>query len=375
MLVGTMLITVGVPLSILNGQSRSIELQSATIIVQIDNRPATMQSVISNWDDKVDLIVLVRARLAGLFSSTYISPVDSIDFMSGGLLPKQVETWKITGCASPLIRWYLLTPTRTDSAFSNRLLSIAPYPRIVYQEVPIPEWNNLWQVSINDWNRKDLHFPGTIWFKAEVGFADQFVSTGGIESRMRVMENDYGGLDTTVFRLSIRGRTNCRFVDNLLLFRNIPYIQNPVSWNGIWEDHQTMRWIGGNWETFLMAAAWFSGESLLDFRGQLPVPEKNQFRVTEYYQRHIHLNEGIYQDQKQNPVTLSDYLFGPGDFIIKGDQSAVMFRDLGGINDRPNRQLDAQDLVLYCRNASVAIGTVSQVMGDTLSLVRWKKRR
>lgn len=80
----------------------------------------------------------------------------------------------------------------------NNFKSLLPWARIKYCEVPIPEWNNRWSVSLKSLNNIDNFFPGTLWFKAEIAFQSQFVSTPGVESRYIVMSGDYGGLSKDV---------------------------------------------------------------------------------------------------------------------------------------------------------------------------------
>lgn len=123
----------------------------------------------------------------------------------------------------------------------------------------------------------------------------------------------------------MKGRSGNRFVDYLLTFRNLPYIENTGSWNNYWEEHQTVEWIGGDLQTFIVRAAELAGRPLIKYIHKIPLPEINFYEITDYYSRMAFLSLGNYITFDGEPVYLSKYAYNVGDFIVKGSKCAVMY--------------------------------------------------
>ncbi|MBL7135697.1 MAG: hypothetical protein ISS81_03770 [Candidatus Marinimicrobia bacterium] len=356
-----------------------IEFRKLNIVTIINNESiATDQSRIVELGDVVRLYLVLEARVDDYFSSIYISPINSISIAGDTIPYNRIRPWDFLGYSDPLIRFYKVEPDKLDTVYMNNFKSLLPWARIKYCEVPIPEWNNRWSVSMKSLNNIDNFFPGTLWFKAEIAFQGQYVSTPGVESRYIVMSGDYGGLSKDVFKLTMKGRSGNRFVDYLLTFRNLPYIENTGSWNNYWEEHQTVEWIGGDLQTFIVRAAELAGRPLIKYIHKIPLPEINFYEVTDYYSRMTFLSLGNYITLDGEPVYLNKYAYNVGDFIVKGSKCAVMYKDRSPIDSKargsPNRRLDEADLVLLVNKKSMEIVPLGEAFDDSLILIRWKVR-
>ncbi|RKY52322.1 MAG: hypothetical protein DRP89_07870 [Candidatus Neomarinimicrobiota bacterium] len=356
-----------------------IDFRNIHIVSQVNNeKVATDKSRIVDSGDVVRLYLVLEARVEDLFSSIYITLINSIS-IAGDTVPRtRIKVWNFLEQSNPLIRWYRVEPEKLDTVYMNNFNNLLPWARVKYCEVPIPEWNDRWSVLLKSLNNVDDFSPGTIWFKAEIAFQGQFVSTPGVESRYIVMSGDYGGLSEDVFRLTVKGRSGNRFVDYLLTFRNIPYIENTGSWNNCWEEHQTVEWIGGDLQTFIVRAAELAGRPLIKYLNKIPVPELNFFEITDYYSRMALLSSGNYITMNDEPVYLNKYAFDIGDFIVKGSNCAIMYKDRSPVSSKaggnPNRRLDESDLILQVNKRSMEIVPIGEALGDSLILIRWKKR-
>jgi len=326
----------------------------------------------------VRLYLVLEARVEDLFSSIYISRINSISIAGDTLPYNKIKTWRFFGYSDPLIRWYRIGPEKLDTVYVNNFDNLLPWARVKYCEVPIPEWNDRWSVSLKSLKNVDDFFPGTMCFKAEIAFQGQFVSTPGVESRYIVISGDYGGLSKEVFRLIVKGRSGNRFVDYLLAFRNIPYIENTGSWNNCWEEHQTVEWIGGNLQTFIVRAAELAGKPLIKYLNKIPVPEINFFEITDYYSKMALLSSGNYITMDGEQVYLNKYAFDVGDFIVKGANCAILYKDRSPVSSKvgsnPNKRLDESDLILQFNKGSMEIVPIGEALGDSLILIRWKER-
>jgi len=361
------------------GTIARIDFRNIHIVSKVNNeKVATDKSRIVESGNVVRLYLVLEARVEDLFSSIYIAPINSIS-IAGDTVPRtRIKVWNFLEQSNPLIRWYRVEPEKLDTVYMNNFNNLLPWARVKYCEVPIPEWNDYWSVSLESLNNVDDFSPGTMWFKAEIAFQGQFVSTPGVESRYIVMSGDYGGLSKEVFRLTVKGRTGNRFVDYLLAFRNIPYIENTGSWNNYWEEHQTVEWIGGDLQTFIVRAAELAGRPLIKYLNKIPVPEVNFFEITDYYSRMTFLSSWNYITIDGEPVYLNKYAFDIGDFIVKASKCAVMYRDRSPVSSKaggdPNRRLDEADLILQFNKRSMEIVPLSETFGDSLILIRWKER-
>jgi len=339
----------------------------------------TNSSVIADKGDNLRLAFILTVRPEGLYSSMYLSPQKNI------ILNKDtLELDKIIPASELLtektsVKWYLITPVNLDTAYLNHPGYISPYAIIPYKETLIDEWTNKTEINFNSLNRFDELFPGTIWLKIELYNSRNYISSADSRHRLKVFETvDYGGLSEAVFRISYRGRTGSTLLDNILLYRNIPSIKNPTSLSTLWDDHQTMKWIGGNLNSFTISAALQTGIRLVDYADKLPLPEYNYYEITDYYRRKIVLKGDYYMAHKDERIVLNDHIFSQGDFIASKDRLALFYKDSGppgSINGgKANEVLDRFDLVLECNENSIRIGTVEEMIGDTLSLIRWKRR-
>lgn len=343
-----------------------------------NSRYAQTGSVIANSRDEITLALVLSARVEKLYSEIYISPVNGLIMANDTIPPDRLRNWDYFKTGNPVIRWYLILPANLDTVYRNTPKMRSQWAQVIYREIPIPEWNNQWSVSIANLKEFQQLFPGTVRFKAEIADQGQFVATPGLESRSRIATGDYGGLSSQVFRLSLKGQTGNRFLDNLLMFQNLPYIANSNSWNGYWREHQTRQWIGGDLMTFTYFAAELSGRSLLSYFGKLPMPPANTFDITDYYGREAHCEDGFYKLDNAEPVALDPGYFGLGDFIVNRYKVAVLARDLSPTGTAPsmlpNRRLDASDLVLMNSDSALKMIPLREALGDTLTLVRWRKR-
>jgi hypothetical protein len=247
---------------------------------------------IAEGDDKIQLSLSLTVRVGDLFSEIYITPVAGL-IIGGDTIPVvRLKPWKFFENRPPLIRWYLILPAELDTVYRNSLLNLSPWAQIEYREIPLPAWNDQWSVTVNDLAEYEKLFPGTVRLKAEVAFRGQFVSSPGIESRYEILTGDYGGLSENVFRLSIKGQTGNLFLDNLLMFRNLPYIANSNSWNGFWSNHQAKCWIGGDLLNFVYMASEMAGRPLLEYYHKLPLPPDNTYDLTDYYRQEVYYAGG-----------------------------------------------------------------------------------
>ena len=247
---------------------------------------------------------------------------------------------------------------------------VSPFAYILYKEIPVENWNDKPTVSLNTIGDFQKLFPGTIRIKSELYHGKNFIATAGKSDRFRVFNTlDYGGLNDAVYRISYRGRTGSRLLDNIMLYRNVPLIGNPDTYTMRWEDHQTAQWIGGNLNSFIAGAADMLDRQIDDMLEKLPLPEYNYFEMTDYYLKNVVLSDGNYYSETGQPVAINDLHFTQGDLIITRDLVAMFYKD-----NAPENYLNSTDLILECNDNSLKIGSISEIIGDTLSLIRWKHR-
>jgi len=339
----------------------------------------TNSSVIGNQGDNLRLSFVLTVRPEDLYSSVYMSPRKNIILNGDTLQSDNILTLSELLTKKISVRWYLITPVMLDTAYMNHPGYVSPFAVIPYQESLINEWNDKTEITLNSLVKFDELFPGTAWFKVELYHGKDFIGPADINNRFKVYNTiDFGGLGEEVFRVSFRGRTGSKLLDNILLYRNIPLIKNPASSSTVWDDHQTTKWIGGNLNSFTVSAAMRLGVRLVEYADKLPLPEYNYFEVTDYYQRKVVLLADYYIAEEERKIVLNDHIFSQGDFIIGKNRIAVFYEDKSPPNSiergNPNELLDRFDLVLECNENSIRIGTIDEMIGDTLSLIRWKRR-
>jgi len=339
----------------------------------------TNSAVVADQGDNLRLSFLLTVRPEGLYSSVYMSPrkniIINVDTLkSDNILPlSELLTKKIS------VRWYLITPVNLDTAYMNHPGYVSPFAIIPYQESMIKEWNDKVEITLNSLGKFDELFPGTAWFKVELYHGKDFIASTDINYRFKVYNTiDFGGLSEDVFRVSFRGRTGSKLLDNILLYRNIPLIKNPGSLSTVWGDHQTTKWIGGNLNSFTVSAALQLGIRLVDYVDKLPLPEYNYYEVTDYYRRKAVLSADYYTADGDDRIVLNDHIFAQGDIIIGKNRIALFYEDKSpptSVNrGKPNELLDRFDLILECNENSIRVGTIAEMIGDTLKLIRWNHR-
>jgi len=355
-----------------------IDFRKLKIVTDLNNEKyARNGPCIAGDHDIIKLSLVLSARVEKLFSEIYITSENGLIMAGDTVQTDRIKKWEDFASKKPLIRWYLILPTRLDTVYRNTPEMRTQWAQVIYEEIPIAEWNDQWTVNVADLNVKQQLFPGTAWFKAEIAFRGQFAATPGIENRYRVASGDYGGLSPKVFRLSVKSKTGNRFLDNLLIFRNLPYIANSNSWNGYWSDHQTKQWIGGDLMTFTYFAMELAGRSSLSYFGKLPMPPSNAFEATEYFELESHYRGGFFLMNRTEPIVIDQINFGLGDFVANRYQFAILARDRNpdeANREMPNRRLDEADLVLMNRGGALEMIPLREALGDTLTLVRWRKR-
>jgi len=371
-------LTVLLILSGVQSVTAQIEMRKVHIVTRVNNETYAINgSRILNAGDVVDIGLAIEARVENLFSSVWISNERDL-IIDGDTIPTmRIRPWQSFNFERPLIRWYQILPANNQTAYYNLPTNPYPWAVINYQEVPIPEWNDRWTTPLFSINDYESLFPGTAWFKVAIAYQGQYLATAGIESRAKVPNGDYGGLSPVVTRLSKKALSGNRFVDHLLLFRNLPLIMNPGSWNGYWDEHQVSRWIGGDLEYFTVRAAELADRSLLGYIGKIPWPPANAYEVTTYYGDKVH-REGDQYMQNGKAISLNRLTFDIGDFVITQSQRAVLYKDLSAPNSQDkgtaNRILDPFDLVVMNRGGTLDIYPLGLALGDTLSLIRWQRR-
>ena len=356
-----------------------IEFRSAHIVCKINTElPATDKSRILELGDVSILYLVVEAKIHPMFSSIYISDLDSVCINDVTIPASRVKPWYFFDQSDPIIRWYRIGPEHSDTAYVNNFNSLFPWAEVKYSENSIPEWNDRWSVSPGNSGSDESKLSGTVRYKAEIAFNGQFASTPGIESRYRVISGDYGGLSNDVFRLSQKSKSKNHFISNLMVFLNIPYIENASSWCNTWSDHQTVEWIGGNLWTFTIRAAEIAGRNLHRNINKSPLPESNLFQLTDYYFRKVYLSNGYYLTQEGKRIPLHKHIFHEGDFIMKGNKFVILYEDRSPLfsneGNSPNEYLDEADLVIQANRRSMNIATLGKSLGDSLSLIYWQER-
>ncbi|MDD5766732.1 MAG: hypothetical protein PHW79_10875, partial [Candidatus Marinimicrobia bacterium] len=212
-----------------------MQFVQAHIVSRIDySEFASDSGRILSADDAAQLSLVLAVRLNGLYSPTYLTPMRDFILSGDTIQHDRIAKWEDFERNKPLIRWYVILPEKTDTIYTNMPTKIDPWARIHYREIPIPEWNDKWLVELKSLPLFDDYFPGTIRFKVSVVFGREFVSTPGKESRFVVRGYDYGGLSDEVLRVSVRASTGNRFADNLMIFQNVPFIENAGGWNDYW---------------------------------------------------------------------------------------------------------------------------------------------
>ncbi|MFA6744085.1 MAG: hypothetical protein WCS36_07805, partial [Candidatus Neomarinimicrobiota bacterium] len=80
---------------------------------------------------------------------------------------------------------------------------------------------------------------------------------------------------------------------------------------------------------------------------------------------------------RTEPIVIDQINFGLGDFVANRYQYAILARDRNpdeANREMPNRRLDEADLVLMNRGGALEMIPLGEALGDTLTLVRWRKR-
>jgi len=339
----------------------------------------TNSSVIADKGDNLRLSFILKARPAGFYSSLYYSPQKDIILNEDSLESEKIFPVNEVLTGKTAVRWYLIMPVNLDTVYVNHAGYVSPYAVIPYREILIEEWKDKTEISLSTLKNYDELFPGTIHLKVELYHDREFVSSAGSGDRLKIDNTiDYGGLSDKVFRISYRGRTGSKLLDNVLLYRNLPLIINPVSYTVRWQDHQTMQWIGGNLNSFIVAAAEPLGRPLSTYVDKLPLPEYNYFELTDYYLKDVILEGDYYTAGEEERVGLNDYIFTQSDFIVGRKRIALLYQDKSPTNSvkkgQPNELLDRFDLILECNTNSIRTRSIGEVFGDTLSLIRWKRR-
>lgn len=358
-----------------------IQLQRISIIGNRNNAPYWSNSaIIADDGDNLRLSYLLEVRPAQLYSTVYISPCRNIIFDGDTLEQNSVYAPDDLLTEATSIVWCRVEPAKLDTVYKNHLGLVTPFAVIHYRESGIAEWQDKEEIRLNSTTFARQVFPGTVWLKIELRHGTDFVGSAGAERRCLTDQgDDFGGLSEAVFRVSCRGRTGSKLLDNVLLYRNIPFIVNPVSFDRDWSNHQTSRWIGGNLNTFIVAAALRLDVFLLDYIEKLPLPEYNYFTVTEYVHRGLVRQSDFYMSTDDwKEIALDNHLFHQGDIIISRSKAALFYQDRSAPDSEyageANQRLDRFDLVLECNDGSLRWGTLQETLGDTISLIRWKRR-
>ncbi len=351
-----------------------LQFRSVDIYSQEDTaEPAVAEHCIYRPHHDVRLGIVLKTQPAADKDSRYYSTFEQIII--------NADTLRTTGEFLPdesVVRWYVIRPKRLDTLYYNYYHNLLPWARVQYRETLIPEWNDRWQVALHSLSRYDKYFPGTIWLKVAFAHSKQYLTSPSMESRFYVPQGDYGGLTNKVCRISIAGHCGQPLVDNLLIFRNVPVIANPGSWNNTWSEHQTPNWIGGNMRSFVICAAELAGRSLAPYLNRFTLPQLNDFTITDYYARQVFLVEGQYLINWESPVALSAAVYTVGDLILKDRQLSVFYQDnsplVSAQKGYPNGLLDTTDQVITIRDGILDIYTLGESLGDSLTLIRWKER-
>ncbi|MBL7067290.1 MAG: hypothetical protein ISS29_05470 [Candidatus Marinimicrobia bacterium] len=357
-----------------------VQLLKAVIVGNINNgRYWSNSSLIVEKGDILKLSAVVTARVENMYSQVYLSEINQLVMDQDTIASGKVILFKKVLAKPPELYWYRIEPVNVDTFYLNHPGNVTPFVVIPYHEVPIPGWTNQWIVDLRSLPDIDQLFPGTIWLKVEVVLDRQFAASPGYENRMKVYDTiDFGGLNQKVFRIGIKGRTGCTFIDNILLYRNLPVIINPSSWSGSWDDHQTSHWIGGNLISFMISAAEMSDIKLWNYLDKLPLPELNFYDVTEYYRKNVYLNDDIFTTEEGETIVLNKIIYDKGDILLNNDRVGILYEDRSPINSEqgggPNKLLDRYDLILECNYHSLQIMTIDQSLGGSIQLIRWKNR-
>jgi len=361
------------------GNGNRISFRKLLIVSQNDTETySTNKNQIYAFRENITLNLILKARIENMYSSVFFSEVDDIILDEDTVYNKKIISWENYNSQNIVIKWYKIVPVNLDTVYFNNYNSLLPWANIEYEEILIEEWQNKWQVSLDSIKSYDEIFPGTMRFKAEIAFLGEFAETPGIASRTIVSGDYYSGLNEDVFRVGILGNSGNSFADYLCLFRNIPFIQNCGSWNNSWEEHQTVKWIGVNNKAAIIRAAELAGRNLHKYFDKLPIPQYNNFELTDYYYYPVIRKNDFYYTRNNKLVNLNEFLFNAGDFIIYRDNLCVFLNDKSPVNSihkgLSNNLLDNQDEVIFTDKSSWNFEKINKAIGDSLVLIRWKKR-
>jgi hypothetical protein len=336
-------------------------------------------SLVAGEGDIVQLSVALTVRLAAMYSPLYLSNYDRLIVNNDTIVTDQIYRIFDHLTKQPSIRWYRVKPVALDTIYQNYHRSVTPFAVIPYEEVLVPEWNNQWKIELRSLADYENIFPGTVWLKVEVCHDDDIITSPGSRQRLKVYDRfDFGGLSPQVFRVSVKAKTGSRFLDNIMLYRNLPAITNPESTSRLWTDHQTAHWIGGNLMSFAVSSARLLAVDISEWLGKLPLPELNYFEITDYYAKNVILNGDYYCSRQGEKIGLDDFRFTIGDIIIGDNRTALFYRDNSpdesAMPGAANGLLDRSDLIIECNRNSLRIRTMGEFYPDPISLLSWIPR-
>jgi hypothetical protein len=186
-------------------EAAPLDFRKLEIVSNLNNAEYTRnEACIAEGNDKIELSLVLSARIENLFSEIFITPNSGL-IMNGDTIPvERLRPWDFFNNQKPLIRWYLILPAKTDTVYRNSPVMMTQWAQVRYKEIPIPEWNDNWTVNIANLKDGTQLFPGTVRFKAEIAYRGEFAATPGVESRFQVLSGDYGGLSEQVLSIEYK---------------------------------------------------------------------------------------------------------------------------------------------------------------------------
>lgn len=200
---------------------------------------------------------------------------------------------------------------------------------------------------------------GTMRFKAALEFPNHYLSTPGAGAVQR------GGSMPGVLRISRKGNTGNRAVDEALALANLPYIWGSAAFKGVStpSSHQAERNIGADCADLVVAAWRKAGLTNMRYSGAAPLAASLKGRGRAFSPARV--ENGIYRNKqgKSIPVGSDGVAPGAGIFWVYGKgrgHAGILVQDLGP-DGRANGVLDVHDPVFHTSWSTPIIQNLGQI--------------
>ena len=196
---------------------------------------------------------------------------------------------------------------------------------------------------------------GTMRYRVKLIYNGREYISPGSDDRYK------GCITENVHRISRRGNTGNKILDNAIAMCNCPYIWGSASFTGSRFDNQAGRFLGADCADFAVAAARMAGYQKMPYVGSRALePLTDQVASMRKEVESVYLgNDGR--------ILLDSSHVRPGDFIVWDGHVGLIYKDT-----EPLGVLDTSDLVLHTLFNEPGVTTIKSAFRGKFKILRPK---